>query len=351
MKQGNIPQKLTFFIRESQTISWRWEDIKEGSKEFEVNSCYVSDSDNKKTLETGKKWAGEERWDYKSSKQINSKFDILEFPNKPFNNLRIITLEIRDKGGRAYKVCADIGDKKNLYFDMREDVLLDSIFNVGINPGGIVPGEFIFARVGSQMKPIRVGSFLHDKMIEATEYNDKKVCNLVIGGVYSNKKGDISIYLGQYWAREPKIELNKENCYTKNIKSLSLGNPFLAHVFHNYWGIKYALEGDKKYGIWFHPEDENTTGYHRKMKGDPTAYEFQIVKSHSYKEFREVVNIDIPDNYVEIVKEYNYFKDIKRIQLNNKEVDYFLINHSKLLTISKNKDYVHPAFFKFGIFE
>jgi hypothetical protein len=340
MKSGNIPENLTFFIRPPKKVWWRWEDIEGGNKEFEVSPCYISDSSNKKTLETGRKWADCPKWDYTLNKHINIEYSILETENKPFTNLKIITLEIRDKGGRAYKVCADIGNIKNLYFDMREDVLLDAIFQVGIQPGGIIPGEFIFARVGSEMKPIRIGSFLHAKMIESTEYNSKskvKSNELKVGGIYQSKSGDVGIYLGQYWTTNLKFEMTSEwiVSHKNKIKSAELEKPVLVHVFHNYWGIKYYLKKDKDYqDLWFYSEE----------KGYPTVYDLQIVKNHSYKECLGYINPeDIPSDYPQklISFQLSQFKEQENY------FDYHITKYVKLLNLSKEEGFVHSVYQKY----
>lgn len=329
MKLGNIPQKLKFFIRKPEKVSFRWDDVEGGERDFNVLPCYISDATNKKTLETGENWAKNRNYSDR-----NSKFETLETNNEPFTNLRVITLEIRDQGGRAYKVCADIGDKKNLYFDMREDVLLDSLFQVGIEKGGIIPGEFIFAKVGAQMKPVRVNSFLHEKMIEATQYDEKKpVADLEIGGVYRNKRGDEACYLGQYWAREPLISFEERDYYSRYdqlIKTLSFAKPRLVHVFHSHWD-----END----YWFHSKDDED--YYK--KGEPTAYNLTIVLKHSFKE--KVKNKKVPEGYVELVKEKiikRYCEPKKLERYPKMSVNGLFGQQAKLLTLSLDKDYVHP---------
>lgn len=363
LKLGSIPEKLTFFIRNTKTaniVSWRWDDVEGGNKTFEVNPCYISDSDNKKTLETGKQWADSGYYDYEKRETIKTGYKTFEIDNKPFKNIQIVTLEIRDKGGRAYKVCADIGEYKNLYFDMREDILLDTIFNLGIQPGGIIPGEFIFARVGSQMKPIRVGSFLHEKMIESTEYNEKGKCELEIGGIYSNKKGELSIYLGEYWCREPKIELGEtinsrspRSDSFKPIKNIEFSKPFKVYVFHDAWTIKYTLKKDKEYpDLWFYLKDVFNPYGNKELqhsKGDPIAYTFNIVKNHSFKEQVGKVELPIKD-YVESLKEYQLKEEIEEQKKKNEQwfyPDSTLKANAKLWTLSKDKNYINPRLAKY----
>ena len=327
MKLGNIPSKLKFFIRQPEKVSFRWDDIEGGERNFEVSPCYISDASNKKTLETGENWAKNRNYSDR-----NLKFETLETNNEPFDNLRVITLEIRDQGGRAYKVVADIGDKKNLYFDLREDVLLDIIYNIGIQPNGLISGQFIFAKVGAQMKPIRIGSFLHEKMIEATKFDEKKVLSdLKIGGVYKNKKDEEFTYLGQYWTREPEFIFSESRVsyYNKNLKDIKFSAPFLVHVFHSYW------DKNEK-GYWFYQED-NQCG----KKGETTDYGLTMVKKHSFKEY--VKNRKVPENYAELVKEKIVKHYSKSESTYSSMSEHGLFGqYAKLLCLSADKDYIHP---------
>ena len=85
--------------------------------------------------------------------------------NKPISGLRVLSLEHRGQGGRAYKVVTPDG----FYFDLREDILLDTMKTEGVAPGGILRGQYIWARVGAEMKLVRKGSELFRALLEASE--------------------------------------------------------------------------------------------------------------------------------------------------------------------------------------
>jgi len=204
-KSGSIPENLTLFARDETQAGFSWEDVKGGDIKHKVRPVYISDSTNVKTKETGLNWMNQSYGVYEGNKWVTRKNvgTIVETPNTPISNIRIVTLEIRDKGGRAYKCMADIGELKGAYFDMREDVLLDCMFQQGIQLGGICEGPFIFARVDSQMKPVRIDSLLHTKMIEATKHNEAAIIKeYEVGGVYTNKKCDEFVYVGKGYTRD-----------------------------------------------------------------------------------------------------------------------------------------------------
>lgn len=62
-------------------------------------------------------------------------------------SIKIIDLESRDEGGRAYKVI----DQRNRIFDLRERVLIDIFHRFGVLPNGVIPTSFKWVKDGSQM--------------------------------------------------------------------------------------------------------------------------------------------------------------------------------------------------------
>ncbi len=185
---GNIPTDLTYFLRKPEKMFFRWDDIDdiEKAETGTFRSVYVSDATNKKTLESGKDW----------QKSYNKDIGdgTLSRPNDPFK-VKIVNLEFRGHGGRAYKVITP----DNLYFDLREDVLLDVIRNCDIIDG-TPTCEFIWARVGSEMKLVRVGSILHNRLIESTKTlytKDLKISELKPGDVCEGRTGSKHILIGK----------------------------------------------------------------------------------------------------------------------------------------------------------
>lgn len=324
MKTGNIPKNLTFFVKEPQSVYWRWDDVDNApEKQFTVNPCYISDSENKKTLKTGEEWHKSYRYEYvnKQHTRIDSvKHFQFTVPNVPFRNLRIITLEIRDQGGRAYKVCADIGGHKNLYFDMREDVLLDIIFENGIDKGGIINAEFIFARVNASMKAIRVGSALHAKMIEATTYHDvKPLDKLEVGGIYESKTGK-SVYLGEFYTRDLKFKSSPVDSRYMRHRNLT-GTEEIINGY--YIDVDELTRADKCYvfcKIYEHAPDKLHD------------FAISIVKTHSYK--KKAGTMTIPENFVMEMKD--------RVM----KTERFFV-HPKIFNLSETRGYVHPSMKKY----
>lgn len=183
---GNIPENLIIFCNKKTLEKSYWDDfdMDEDCEGMEVLRAFATDAKNKKTQETARSWSR------------GPGFQKIEKPNAPMKNLRIVSLEKRCEGGMAWKVLTE----DNLWFDLREDVLLDSLQNESVK-NGILGGVYVFAVVGSQMKIIRVGSELHKRV---SEYMNRKatkeilVKDLKAGHIYANKKGKKFIFLGKW---------------------------------------------------------------------------------------------------------------------------------------------------------
>lgn len=202
MTYGIIPDEISIVSSVEQPVYRRWDDAEEGDRPEEkmVIPAFVCESNNARALATAVSWAERARSYYDNDlKQTVKKSDpvVKEIrKNLPMNGLRVVALEERGNGGRAYKVVSP----DNYYFDLREDVMLDTMIKAGLREGGHLNGEFIWARVHSTMKIVRIGSDLYKKLVHHTSRSKTKKVNarnLVPGTVYANKRGEKSAYLGR----------------------------------------------------------------------------------------------------------------------------------------------------------
>jgi hypothetical protein len=142
--------------------------------------------------------------------------------NKPFTNIRLWTIDSREEGGRAYKFI----DEKGRFFDLREDTFLEAVYNDEIrNVNGMVvlTGQYIWVRAHSQMRVARVGSLIHEGLLEAKRRKAMKPITgkqQKIGSVYRKTDGNMYVYVGRdrqrgklYWSyvqlREPYQGFNE----------------------------------------------------------------------------------------------------------------------------------------------
>jgi len=310
---GNIPEKVIFIDKVPQQIDWEWDDFQRKTVKVgpTVIPLFVADPLKPKTIETGMSWASGRYWnDDKGHKPSQ-----LEVENKPIK-VKIISLEKRSEGGRAYKV---MFGQNNYYVDLREDVLLDCILECKIEKG--VPNcEFIWGKVGSQMKLVCVGSELHQELIQATEDGKKsKVSksNMEVGGVYRNKKDELSIYLGDYW------------CFTFEQE----------HPDGHYWGEKntiYKNLGFVKRQLWLEISKwrSDKSGGFNENDVDWCYYHVKNVKKATVIE--KVGQFNIPTNWREQV--------IQSVDKSYSEHQNRYDNQRSLTEIANNRLYYAPYY-------
>jgi len=114
-----------------------------------------------------------------------------DVPNDPIE-IRLLYLELRMQGGRAYKVVTRTG----YCYDLREDPLVDALVNCGgIGQGGWFRAKFVWA--GSSLIP--VGGSIYKSHIDSTERKKTaKIPNkdLVPGTIYETDSTAQLLFLG-----------------------------------------------------------------------------------------------------------------------------------------------------------
>ena len=88
------------------------------------------------------------------------KVNTITMDNIPTSNVRLVSFDTKFSGVSSYKVIVN-----NLYVDLQEEVLLESILNEGVEAGGLLKGEFIWAKIANRLKLIKVGSNIYNNII------------------------------------------------------------------------------------------------------------------------------------------------------------------------------------------
>ncbi len=190
MRTGGIPTKIALYVKTPQKFSahnpWMQQIQRTEVSDLTVTPAMPTDAESKAQRATAEDWASELK---------RLPVTVHERDNSPFK-VRVIGLETRGEGGRAYKVVTEDG----LLLDMREEVLLECVLGCGIAAGGTPNGEFIFAREGSQMKIIRVGSDIHAQFTAAEKRRTAapiKKDALTPGAFYSTRGPAHILYFGR----------------------------------------------------------------------------------------------------------------------------------------------------------
>ncbi len=195
---GYIPKKIAYVcpaenmtsLYRSYKIAQLFEDM-DGSEDLiknisknDVLHTYPVDAENPTRIESAKKWAS----NHYSVEQ--KKLTVFEIENN-LSIIRILNLEVRGEGGRAYKCVSTHG----FYFDLREDTLLDIFEHVGMEKGGIIKADFVWASTGSQMKLILKGSDTYKQLVEETETKSLQLLKSIKKVLYMKQKIDNVIYI------------------------------------------------------------------------------------------------------------------------------------------------------------
>lgn len=166
-------------------------------EDITVADTFPYNPDSKSSPKTADKWAR----GYSHSKNFVP--PTLTRINEPFE-ITIVALDIRSQGGRAYKVV----DAFNRQFDLREDEIMDIIKYCGINPGGNVPGTFVWGVLGSAVRLVLVGGDIHQEMAEQSKQlkkaaqaraagNAPTAGNMQVNHIYRKRDGSEHIFVGR----------------------------------------------------------------------------------------------------------------------------------------------------------
>ena len=254
---GNIPNNLKIIFSNISKVGG-----------IEVTPAFIADATNNVTVANGIHWANCRP--YQKQKQ---EVQIDETSNTPIEKIRILNLERREACGRAYKVLLPDG----YYVDLREDVLLDTIKTVGISPGGVLNGQFVFAIVGSLMKLVRVDSELYKQLtISTQEKSLKKILRkkLQVGHVYESHSGNQSIFLG--FVDYIDVEVGKSSTHDHHL------------VYHNSRSYRYVIKNVhvcKNHTLWMQIRYMRNMTYQQYLDNtlrNNHGFCFLFQKTHSY---------------------------------------------------------------------
>lgn len=301
---GSIPEKISYVYAEETEvpvgcewdISWYENDDSPKTVKQKVTPAFPVDSTDEKTMKRAIDWASNNGYDYTTNKRITKPHTVHEVENKPVKNVKVLSLEQRGQGGRAYKALID-----KFYVDLREDVLMDTLLQAGVAPGGILQGEYVWAKMGSQMKLVRVGSEVHRLVVEfESKKNIKPVGkgDLEVGGVYQDRKKNKVVFCGYVNTTLFKDPYKKMDYYEKQKQKVD---------------FVFATTPIKKAMLFYDlPAYEKSATQIKKMKSGDNSYYYKIKKTHTYIE--KVDQIELPKDIVEYLRN-KAVKEMKQLIL------------------------------------
>lgn len=287
---GYLPDRITYVCAKKEKSEIWDEEYENVIATFKVCPAFPVETGRK--LDTAINWATD-----KNYKPVCD-----DLPNEPISNVQIMGLEERGNGGRAYKVT--LNDK--YYVDMREDTILEAIFDGGILPGGKLTGEYVWGKFGSQLKLIKVGSALYKKCqngINTFKITELKSSDIKIGGLYKRKSGGICLYLGAYYTYDLNYETH--SCGRNDIDRAHSLTKKKVHLFfdvcENYYKKNYKGTIDDV--LKAKPEDH----IYLKDIHNGRISDYQIVLYKSMPKFIQELGVcDLGDyNYTEEIAKFS----------------------------------------------
>lgn len=290
---GSIPKEVTYVYQSLISCRIGGDDTL-NKKEVKLHPTFPVETGNKKSLETAVKWATS----YNQNKYSTENID-----NSSIKNVKVISLEHRGQGGRAYKIQID-----KFLFDLREDVLVDIMLEVGIQPGGILNGEYTWAKIGSQTKLIRIGSDLHKMILNYKDVKETKPIsknNLEIGGVYQDRQKYDYVFLGH-------INTTALKATDRDLPDFAMKQR--SNIFYTdseKASLKFKSVFDKNAMLFIKTYGGDYSSYLDKAINPKTQYVLEIKKSHSL--ISKVSTLKIPENFISKIRDVNLLSIKDRI--------------------------------------
>jgi hypothetical protein len=221
IRSGSIPVEIVYVLGEKTTVTSRWDNTferREQPRYTEVVPVSVFGAGDQTKIKKAVKQAASASMSFIDT-------PTLKLENKPMTGLRILNREFSGSE-KVYKVL----NLDGLFFEIHDDVLLETMLNSGIKPNGVLEGEFLWASINNEMKLVRKDSELFDVLLETGDreflsFIEKN--SLKVGGIYESRRGEKLVFLGHAVSETWRFEwLNNKNVFF-NTMLFTGDKPFL----------------------------------------------------------------------------------------------------------------------------
>lgn len=92
-----------------------------------------------------------------------------------------------------------VATPNGIHFSISHDVFLNAVLESGLEPGGMLPGKYIFVKFAKSVRPVQIESNLYKAVLDLEKDKEKKkikIKNMQVGDVYATGAGNLGLFLG-----------------------------------------------------------------------------------------------------------------------------------------------------------
>ena len=269
---GSIPKEICYIFSEEivVTVGSNWAESEANTIDCVLDTIPAEPQNNKSILNASQ---------YLKKLYIDHKINKKVIPNTPIKNIRFLSSFWAPS--KSFKVLID-----NHVVNLKQDILIDTILKEGIAPGGILQGEFIWAKVRGEIQLVKIGSELHKRILN---YEDRRKLKPIrkndfqVGGIYQTKSNYKSVFLGYVntvkYGNIKKIIINSSASSSFEHKKINKGL-----FFYDLWD-----DGDP------HRDDMLSA-----LTESTQVFRFSVKISHSFIE--KIDEIDVPKDFIKNIR-------------------------------------------------
>ena len=291
MSTTPIPEEITYFQlppEETVVSTEGYNYVYEKAEKVTVRRSYVGDTRNSGTKQTGQNFIGATEGSTVATK-----------PNEPIQYVQLINSSGGYRRNHAWHVLID----ETYFVEMTDGTLMEAVQH-GRAQDGKLYGPFIWARVSSGLRLIRVGSKIYKDLIAQTERIKSKAIRrteLVVGNIYQAENGSFGIFLGDvdYEEFENTAPQPTYDYYTRASQPKPAG--------------RYKIKEFKRRQLWLSCNDYKNGGYKNELakweeaKENGTNAAFSHYAFQTYTSRRIIKDLgpsrSIPENPIEVYHE------------------------------------------------
>lgn len=200
-----------------------------------------------------------------------------------------------------------VATPNGVHFSISHDVFLNAILESGLEPGGMLPGKYIFAKFGKLIRPIQVESNLHKAVLDYINDGEKtkiKIKQLQVGEVYATAAGNLGLFLGFVNTELMKVVLLPGTERYFSPRENKSEDPLV--------DFKVKYKEKTLLSLWMDLGNKNE-GYNispdalaqqvSKALADKLFYRFSVKDQHRYNDKVSIKKVQLPDDIIKRVRD------------------------------------------------